>query len=1005
MTDPLDLKDAKKKLKEADELLKRGLFLEARNAYQSLLNFHQTKLNEVAEKDLTQEEAIRKRIRILDERIREVEKRSAIPDAVAAPKTTGQGASDAESIFRSGLALKKIGFYEEAIGEFKKASDLQYRVSECHEEIGDSLIKMGFPAEGVKTFYQALQHKDVSSEQRSGLLEKIASTYEDINEKQKAILENDDVSPLQRVSILKKIASVYEEVNEKNKALEVYSELNELEKPHSRETEKPEVFAPGPQRFRFSLGIVCQHPWTFLIVTLLVGFFFMSFLPKVKTVNNVDYFTLKNDPDIKFYDHFKEVFGNDEFFVIAFEKENIFTKKNLTLLKSITEQVESLDDVRKVRSLANVDDTIGGEDYFEVKKFLEGIPESTEDLQMLKSQAIGNPLYLKNLISPDARTTAIVVFTQNHPSDENYRKRLLEKVDSILDPYRKQGEKFELAGWTTTNVSLAEYMIKDLATFIPITYLLIGTVIYFLFRNIRITLLALANIGICLGSTMGLFGLLGIRINNVTTIIPPVIMALSLSDTVHIFSHLEKRVLEEFPVKHQALTNVLDKVYIPCFLTTVTTAFGFVSYVTSSLSPLKDFAILGTAGMLFEYFYAFFFMPPLLLLLFDPNKVFIEFKDQRGMRNMLHHLYNLIQEHRKSILLICILMCGTAAWYTSKIKVETNLLEYFKASSPVRTAISFVEKRLSGVGTFDVYLQGKDRDAFKDPVNLKVVESIEDYIKTIKGVDVTTSFVDFMKKMNQSFHNEDIKYYRIPETKKLVAQYLLLYDSKDIEDVINATYDKARISVRISVYSSADQAKLLQKVREYLERINHQGLDIRITGRALQDVNIIDNVVKSQVSSLFTAAIPVFIIMFITLRSFYLGTLSIIPNVFPILLNFGIMGIIGIRLDTSTALISALALGIAVDDTTHFLYEYREKRKENFTNPDALKHCLVHKGLGMLSTATTMFIGFGVLVLSRFIPTINFGILNALIMVTGSIGDFLLLPAVMLMRKSKTIPR
>jgi predicted RND superfamily exporter protein len=726
----------------------------------------------------------------------------------------------------------------------------------------------------------------------------------------------------------------------------------------------------------------------------------MSFLPFVKTVNNVDYFTLKNDPDVKFYDEFKKAFGNDEFFVIAFEKENIFTTKNLTLIKEITDQVEELDEIRRVRSITNVYNTIGSADYFEVKKFLEEIPGDKNELERLKKQAIKNPLYVKNFISPDSRTAAIVIFTQDRPDDENYRKRLLEKVNKILDPYRKQGEKFNVAGWTTTNLSLAEYMKKDVGTFIPITYLVIAVTIYFLFRNIGLTLIALANIAICLGSTMGVFGLTGITLNNVTTIVLPIIMALAVSDTVHIFSHLEKGVLKKFPDKREALTSVLDKVFVPCFFTALTTAIGFFSFVTSNIPPIKDFAYMGTVGMLFSYVYAFFFVPPLLLLL-PPEKIYVEHKTQKGMTNFLRQINNLIQRHNKAVVCIGILLCVAAIWFTLKIKVETNLIEYFKANSPVRTSIGFVEKRLSGIGSFDVSLQAKEQDAFKDPKNLKVIEDIQNYIKTIKSVDVTTSFCDFIKDMNESFHDENPEYYRIPETKKTISQYLLLYDAEDVEDFINSTYDRTRISVRISEHSSAAQAVLIREVKDYLERFKYSGLEIRVTGRAVQDVNVISNIVKSQVSSLATTAIPVFIIMTLTLRSIGLGVLSMIPNIFPILLNFGIMGIMGIRLDTSTALIAALALGIAVDDTTHFLYEYKQQRAEKVSIPNAVEHAMLTKGLAMFSTAITMFIGFGVLVLSRFIPTINYGILNALIMVTGSVGDFFFLTAIILLKKGK----
>ena len=750
------------------------------------------------------------------------------------------------------------------------------------------------------------------------------------------------------------------------------------------------------------LDLVTQHHVIFLIASLIFALPFISFAPFVKTVDNVDYFTLEDDPDVEFYNEFKKVFGNDEFFVITFEKEDIFTSKNLTLLKNITEELETIDEVREIKSLANVDDTIGGPDYFEVKEFLQDIPEDGSELAKLKEQAVSNPLYVKNLISPDARTAAIMVSTYDRPDDEDYRKRLIEKCEKILDHYRKDVNNFYLAGWTTTNFSLSQYLKKDMATFIPITYLLIILSIFFFFRNVRLTLLAIANISVCMGCTMGLFSLTGITHNNVTAIVPPLVMALALCDTVHIFSHMKKSVLSKFPDKRKALASVLKRVVMPCFLTTLTTAIGFLSLTISEIPPIREFALLASAGMVFEFIFSFFFLPPLILF-FAPEKIYKD-HGKRGMSSFLGHINGLVQSHSRFIVLLSLVVVIIACFFTSKIGVETNLVDFFKKNSPVRTAIDFVEKRLSGVGSLDISLQTEQEDGFKIPANLQAIDTLQQYIKSLKGVDVTISFVDFIKDMNESFHEEDPDYYTIPETRKLVSQYLLLYDSDDIEDFINETYDHARISVRISEHSTAGQENLIANIERFIEKMNHSGINIRITGRAVQDVNTIDALVKGQVYSLTIAAGVIFVIMFLVLKSFAIGCLSLIPNLFPIVLNFGIMGIAGIPLNTATALIAVVALGIAVDDTIHFLSEYREKRAKGITISEALNLAILVKGRAIVLSSLILCIGFGVMVLSRFVPIINFGMLTAIIMISAVIGDLVVLPSVLLLKRPDFFP-
>lgn len=745
------------------------------------------------------------------------------------------------------------------------------------------------------------------------------------------------------------------------------------------------------------LKTVIKHPVIFLVGSLLFALPFFLCAPFVKTVDNVDYFTLENDVDVEVYSNIKEVFGNDEFFVIAFQKDHLFTSANLELLKNITEEIEKIEEVREVKSLANINDTQGEENYFEVKKFLETIPKDQTNLENLKNQAVQNPLYVNNLISKDGRTAAIVVFTFDRPEDENYRKVLMSRCQKILKAYEVQGTDFWIAGWTVTNLYLSQYLKNDIAVFIPLTYLLITLSVYFFLGNIRLTLLALANITITLGSTMGLFFISGTTLNNVTSIVPPLIMALALCDTIHIFAHMEKKVLERMKNKQKAICHVLQTVFMPCFLTTLTTAIGFISLCTSDIPPIREFALMASAGMVFEFLFSFFFLPPLILL-FPPEKIFIEYSEQKWMPVLLNSIHSFVKKYSRMVVIISVVLVVGSLWFAAGIKVETNLLEFFKQKSPVRTSLSHIEKELSGIGTLDISFKSNEIDAFKIPENLRVIEKTQSYIQSQKGVDVTTSFVDFIKDINKSFHNEDPKFYTIPQSTELIAQYLLLYDSDDIDDFINNDYNHARISARTHLYSSADQKKLVENIKRFILETEKSGLEIKVSGRAVQDVNTIDSLVSGQIVSLGLAAGIIFLVIFLVLRSIKIGLLSIIPNLFPIILNFGIMGAFNIPLNTATSLISAVAIGISVDDTIHFLFEYKRQRDSGRKIPEALDRVMMRKGRAILTSSVILCIGFGVMIFSSFIPIVSFGILSSLIMMTAVIGDLIVLPSVLYLR-------
>jgi predicted RND superfamily exporter protein len=749
--------------------------------------------------------------------------------------------------------------------------------------------------------------------------------------------------------------------------------------------------------------LVTRCPLVSLALSLLLAFPFLIQLPNVQTVDNVDYFTIEDDPDVAFYKTIKDTFGDDEFFVIAFSSPQMFTAPLLRMIATITKELEAIPEVGEVQSLANVDYIHGAEEYFEVRPFLEHIPDDETGLGILRQQALDNPLYVGNLVSMDGSTTAIVVSPKTHGAEDgSFRKRLLEQTKTLLHSHRGLVDQFHMAGWTMTNFSLSQYMKSDVATFIPLTYLFITVTIWLTFRNLRLTLLALANISICTGVTMGLFPLLGITLNNVTTIVPPLVMALALTDTVHIFSHLDKNLLARSQSPSEALQTVLKRVLIPSFVTSLTTAVGFISLVLSDIPPIKEFGYVASLGMVFEFLFSFLLLPPLMLLC-KPEKIFVHDSKDKGFSAFLTGLSDFVQSCPRRIAAVAALLLLGSLWAASTIKVETNLLEYFKPSSTLRQELEHVESHLSGVGTVDISLQAQERDAFRDPTNLAIVERVQSFAKTLPGVDRTISFVDFMKDMNKSFHDENQKFYRIPDSRELVSQYLLLYDSGDMDDFITTEYDHARILIRISEHSSAGQARIINALRSFIDQNENNGLQIRVTGRAVQDVNTIDALVQGQVQSLAMAAGVISLIMILAMRSLAIGFLSLIPNMVPIILNFGIMGAFGIPLNTSTALISVIGLGIAVDDTIHFLTEYKLRRTEKMSIPETLRRVTVDKGMGISSSTVILFFGFSVLMLSNFVPTMSFGFLSAVIMITAWIGDMIVLPAVVLSFYKKTV--
>ncbi|MDX9786997.1 MAG: MMPL family transporter [Desulfobacterales bacterium] len=960
-------------LKEAELYLQQGLLDEARRIFSSL---HQKLKEELDAAEAGQKlrpsgrEKLVNSVRSLEVRLREIDqKKAAFLDSAGGPVKKIEADLTAENILQRGILLQGLGFYDEAIDEFRHAAAQQAEmVGECYEHIGLALLGKGELENGVHMLRQAI---DLEADQSDS-----------------------------QIRIYEKIADAYESMGNKQKAIGVYRELISLDAHYARALQKIDQLSAELRRSPLELATICRYPKWFLIASILVALFFMAFIPSVKTVDNIDYFVLEQHPDTLFYNHIKSVFGNDEFFIVAFENDAVFSTQCLTAIKNITEKIESLEEVEEVISLANVEDIVGGADYFETGKFFEEIPEDASELAVLGNRATGNPLYVKNLISTDGRSAAIIVRPHDRPQDEGLRKRLVEKTEAILKPYETEIGRFYLSGGTITNLRLSQYLKKDMAIFMPATYLLITLAIWMFYRKVVLTLLAVLNISVCVGATFGLMGLTGVTENNITSIVIPLVMSLALCDTVHIFSHLDITLLDRFQNEKEALAHILNRVGLPCFLTTLTTAVGFFSLAVSEIQPIKEFAWIASAGMVFEFMFSFFFLPPLLLL-FHPRRIYSAHEEGTRMTAFLKMLHAILVKYNRWVLLFSAVIVIGAIVMIPRVRVETNLIEFFKEKSPVRVALDFIEKRLAGIETMDISFKADDPDAFKYPANLLVIEKVQRYVDGLKGVDKSLSFVDFMKDMNQSFHSENPDFYRIPESLELVSQYLLLYDSEDISDYVNSSYDHARLTLRLSVHSSSAQKQLMKKISDFINETDKHGIDIRITGSTVNFIHIIEALVSSQVSSLGLATLVISVIMLIVFRSVSLAALSLVPNLFPILLNFGIMGATGIALDTGTAIIAAVALGIAVDDTIHFLSEYQRKRAQGIALPAALEDTIMQKGHAIIASSLILSLGFGVLVLSSFAPIVNFGMLCAIIMVTAMIGDIIVLPAIILLKKNR----
>lgn len=751
---------------------------------------------------------------------------------------------------------------------------------------------------------------------------------------------------------------------------------------------------PPPRVVRFFSWLISAHARPTAVAIFLVGCFLAAQLPRLESRPDVDDFIVEKDPDHLLAKQMEDFFSRDDFFLIVCQAPDLFTAPVLDMIKSISDQVENLEDVRDVVSLTHVNDMVGTEDDFVVDRFITDIPKDPKTLQTLRDRALANPLFLKNIVSTDGRTTAIAVYIPNELGAR--RAALMSEIRSVLAPWEKQGWDFHLAGWPVTNVALVEAMDSDVTKFFPISFVLVLGTTWWIFRNVRLLLLAGVGVLFTVLSTLGLSSLLKLPLNNASAAVIPIVLALATADLTHLFSHLDRRLTVDRD-RRSALRVVLEQILFPCLLTSVNTAIGFASLMWNRVPAIRDFGGLAAAGMFFEFIFTFGLIAPLLLL-FKPETIYHDEKhNERFIPRLVRQVHQLVFRIPGKVLVVGLVLLALGGWASSRVLVDTDLTKYFRASHAHRKAMVFVRENLTGINTLEISFRSPDNNTFRDPAQLRRVEEIQKRALGVPGVDTGFSVVDYLKEMNKSFHNENPSFYHLPDTRRMVDQYLLLYGADDLDEFVTPGWNWTRIRLRLTKNGSHESKIIIDEINRRIADLADPAVETRVVGGALDLAKTAHVLVTDQIKNIASAVGTIWLVMTLVLRSPRMALLFLVPNLFPIVLNFGLMGALGIPLNTGTSLIAAAAFGIIVDDTVHFFVRLREWRQAGTPLTESLEIVTFEKNEASLSSAVILSSGFAVLMLGEFIPVVHFGLLNLFVLASGMAGDMFFLKSLFAM--------
>jgi predicted RND superfamily exporter protein len=709
-----------------------------------------------------------------------------------------------------------------------------------------------------------------------------------------------------------------------------------------------------------------------------------------------------DDPVYKQYQDLEDQFGSGRFFVAVFKDDDLFTSEHLRLISNLTARLEQEKGVEKVTSLTNVEYVYGQDDTLVVEPLVRKIPYSSDGLSEIRRKALEKTLYRNTLISRDGTTTAILVdlhdidTVQESEAVVNNASRIIREVEI------ETGKKVFLGGLGFIDAAIRRASVEDFATFFPVALVMIFLILSVTFRLLAPAVLSILVVSLALLFTLALYAAGGQKFNMMTPLLPMLLLTIGVAESVHILVHYYFEELSSCLTREEALRQTVEKMFRPCFFTSLTTAVGFASFVVSSVPITRVTGLYAALGIIIIFALSIVVLPAALSFLPAPRGW--KQKAAQGVSTKgLQQLTLFTLRFRRGILIGALVLTVPAAYGSLHVSSESTFIRLLRPSNPVREVYEFIEANMIGQSNLEILVETAP-DGLKDPDLLRRVDRLQEFISQRPYVTKTISVVDLLRDMNRALHDGDPAHDAIPPTRQGVAQTLLLYEMSGgdgLRHYVTGDYALGRVTV---FFKSASIQILAELEDEILTHAQEElDLPVQVTGTLAIFKDGAQKLTNSQIRSLVAAFVAITLLIMLFLRSVRLGLISMIPNIIPVFLLFSTMGWAGIDLDVATVMVAGMALGIGVNDTIHYMTRFRRELEECGDYEATVRLCGTTVARAMVTTSAILFTGFIVLSMGNSQAIANLGLLSSVTMLYALVGDLFLLPALLLALKPLSV--
>ena len=748
--------------------------------------------------------------------------------------------------------------------------------------------------------------------------------------------------------------------------------------------------------------------WRWLVVLLvLVSVVLASSGAKNLHFNN-DYriFFDASDKRLQAFENLQNTYTKNDNVLLAIAPKdgNVFTNKTLAAVEDITKRAWQIPYSLRVDSLSNYQHTESIDDDMSVANlYEEGGKLSKDELSRIKNIAINEPLLVHRLISEKGNITAINI-TVEIPPGGDVTKITPEIVKSVRDLKAYINKTYPdldiyLSGIVMMNNAFAEASQYDMAHLVPLTFILILLMVFLLLRSFNGVIATMLVVLFSITSAMGIAGWLGIELSSPVMSAPVIILTLAVADSVHILSTWMQQMRDGVD-KNAAMVESLRINFSPVFLTSITTAIGFLSLNFSDAPPFRDLGNIAAMGVTAAYIFSVVLLPALATLL--PSRVKPASSQSKNISlKLMNSFSEWVIEKKKPLLLGMTGLSIILIALVPKNELNDIYVEYFDKRIEFRTDTDFIVNNMTGVYFVDYSLDTKIAGNISEPTVLAEIDKLSEWLRDQPEVIHVNTISDTFKRLNRNMHGDDQSWYKLPDSRELAAQYLLLYEMSlpyglDLNNQIDIDKKSTRLTVTMKTISTQEVLAFEKRVDDWM-LANTPKIKSVGASPTIMFAHIGINNIKSMLTGTTIALLLISLILVVALGSWRYGLLSLIPNLVPAGMAFGFWAIIDGEIGLALSVVTAMTLGIVVDDTIHFLSKYIRARKEqNLSAEDAIRYAFSTVGVALWVTSLALVAGFLVLSTSSFELNAGMGLLTSIVIVFALLADFLLLPPLLI---------